>query len=133
MRLRRFIYVFILPFLAFIVAATDCSATGNSRKKVNAAYTIQRNNTDGRSGENLLNRIIIGFDQGILVSLDHHNSSSVNAHGRDRYNAPVYTIYHSKWHFSSASLESFTLHIRDEIDSFIPLVRLLVFPKHWFW
>ncbi len=133
MALRRFIYVFILPFLAFTLAATQCGATGNSREEQNAAYTIQRYAGNDHPGQTLINRIIKSFDEGILVSLDHRHHNSAQSQARERDHVPVCVVHQSKWHFSSASSLHFTPAIRDEIDSFIPIVQLLVFPKHWFW
>ena len=132
MALRRFIYVFILPFLAFTSIAIECGAASNSIKELSAAFEAQKRSANSHSGQAQLSRVITITDEGLLVSFDHHHKSS-HSQVREKGSASAGIIRQSKWYYSSAFLLPCIAAIRDEIDSFIPLAQLIVFPKHWFW
>ena len=132
MALRRFIYVFVLPFLSFLISTTDCSALGKSGKEINAASNIRESYRDDHSKQSLAHGIIHAFDEG-MPALERNNSTNVRVQARERDNVLFDIPGHDKW-FSGPSLyTSFIPALRDELHTFIPIAQLLVFPKHWFW
>lgn len=132
MALRKFIYVFVLPFLS-ILLTTDCSADVEKGKKLNAAYDIRESYRDCQTPQGLVNGLYRSADEGLPASLERNSNPSVRTQARERNNLLFWAFHSENWFPQSSFHISFIPALRVELHMFISITQLLVFPKHWFW
>lgn len=131
MAVYRYIYVFLFSIFICVSVSTGSYAKENGKGIVCTAYNFSTGKLH-MPGSSLLGKIISSIDEAILVDnhVQHHAGSS---QGRDRDNFSAAFIVASRWQVSTAALYFFFPAARGQIEEFIPIARLLIFPKHWFW
>lgn len=127
---RRFIYVFLLPFLSFILFAGECSALNKSKNEITAACNTPSGIV---SQQVLVNRLVNNIFDEAVPSVRAISNTSAQVPPREGGGATLYLDGVRKWFLKTAFQNGQPVLIAGEQDSFIPIALLLVFPKHWFW
>ncbi len=131
MAFDRYIYIFLISIFTCITINTKSYAKESGKGSVCTAYSFASNKTHTQ-GSSLLSKIMGSVEEGILVNSHvHHNAGPSPV--RDRDNFPVAFVITSRWQVSTSAMYHFFPAVRGQIGSFIPIARLLIFPKHWFW
>lgn len=131
MALYRYIYVVLIAIFFCVSGNTTSYANESGRGSVCMPYDVASNRSDPH-GTTLLSKILGSVDEGILVRGKVHHSA-VSSQGRDRDHFSVAYVVTTRWQISASALYFFFPAARGQVEEFVPIVRLLIFPKHWFW